>query len=133
MEPVARILIVDDHEMLRRGLRALLSGDARWVVCGEGENGKVGVEKVRQLAPDLVILDVTMPVMNGLDAAREIRQFAPSIKILVFSMHDSPAMRTEFRRVGADAFVLKSAAATELTAMVERLLLSDKTNSVETR
>lgn len=118
----ARVLIVDDHQVLRDGLRSLLAGDSRWEVCGEATDGQEAINKVRDLHPDLVILDVTMPVKNGLIAAREIRLLAPSAKILMFSMHESPTMRAELKRVGADGFVLKSAASSDVIAAVARLL-----------
>ena len=118
----ARILIVDDHELLRRGVRSLLSGDSRFEVCGEAENGQEGIEKVRELNPELVTLDVSMPVLNGLEAARQIRRLFPSIKILILSMHDSPQMAEELRQAGADAVMVKIAPAGELVATVERLL-----------
>lgn len=124
MSSRARILIADDHQVLRQGVCALLSGDGRWSVCGEAQDGQEAVAKVAELNPDLVVLDVTMPVMNGLEAAREIRKLAPATKIVIFSMHDSPAMKTEFLKIGADAFVLKSQAANELTATIARLLQS---------
>jgi DNA-binding NarL/FixJ family response regulator len=124
MGPSARILIADDHETLRRGVRSLLGANSSWEVCGEAEDGKEAIEKVRELNPDLVILDVTMPVMNGLEAAVQIHRIAPSVKILIFSMHDSPTLKAEFERVGADAFVVKSAPSGELISAVARLLES---------
>jgi CheY-like chemotaxis protein len=116
-----RILIADDHEAVRRGVRSLLTRDAL-EICGEAENGKEALEKVRELKPDLVILDVSMPVMNGFEAAREIRRFAPRTKIVLFSVHDSPQIIEIAKRAGADAYVLKSAAGTDLKVTVKRLL-----------
>jgi CheY-like chemotaxis protein len=118
---VTRILIVDDHEAIRRGIRSLLSRDSL-EICGEAENGKQALEKVRELKPDLVILDVSMPVMNGLEAAREIRRFAPRTKIVILSVHDSPQIIEIAEKAGADAYVLKSAADTDLNVTVKRLL-----------
>src|SRR5690242_10663478 len=103
-----RVLVVDDHQVMRKGVRALLESDSAWEVCGEAENGRLAVEKTRELNPDLVILDLTMPEMNGLEAARQIRQVSPQTKIVIFSMHESPQVRKEARDAGADAFVSKS-------------------------
>jgi len=91
-------------------------------ICGEDENGKQALEKVRELKPDLVILDISMPVMNGLEAAREIRRFAPRTKIVILSVHDSPQIIEIAEKAGADAYVLKSAADTDLNVTVKRLL-----------
>jgi len=118
---VTRILIVDDHEVIRRGIRSLLTRDSL-EICGEAENGKQALEKVRELKPDLVILDVSMPVMNGLEAAREIRRFAPRTKIVILSVHDSPQIIEIAKKAGADAYVLKSAADKDLNVGVKRLL-----------
>jgi DNA-binding NarL/FixJ family response regulator len=119
---VAQILIADDHDVLRRGLRALLSRNPRWEVCGEAVNGEQAVKKVRELKPDLVILDISMPVMNGLQAAEEISRVAPSVKILIFSMHDSPQLAEAARQAGADAFVQKSSPSSELIGTLQHLL-----------
>src|SRR6266699_996329 len=118
---VTRILIVDDHEAMRRGIRSILTRDSV-EICGEAENGKQALEKVRELKPDLVTLDISMPVMNGVEAAREIRRFAPGTKIVILSVHDSPQMKEIAKQAGADAYVLKSAADRELNVTVKRLL-----------
>ena len=107
---------------MRKGVRALLDNDPAWDVCGEAENGRQAIEKTRELSPDLVILDLTMPEMNGLEAARQIRKLAPATKIVIFSMHESPQVRKEARDAGADAFVSKSALAQELTGTAKKLL-----------
>ncbi len=100
----------------------VLAQEPRFQICGEAENGRDAVAKVRQLRPDAVILDVSMPVMNGLEAAREIRRVAPSTKIIMFSMHDSFQMIETAREAGADAFVLKSAAGQDLVQAIRDLL-----------
>ncbi|HET9402634.1 MAG TPA: response regulator transcription factor [Candidatus Acidoferrales bacterium] len=117
-----RVLVVDDHQVMRKGVRALLESDSTWEVCGEAENGRLAVEKTRELSPDLVILDLTMPEMNGLEAARQIRLVSPQTKIVIFSMHESPQVRKEARDAGADAFVSKSSMAEMLTATAKDLL-----------
>jgi len=99
-----RVLIADDHELVRKGLGAIFSGEPGWTVCGEAANGQEAVDLVAKLHPDLVLLDITMPLMNGLTAAAKIRQLAPATKILIVSMHDSPVAAREALKAGADAF-----------------------------
>jgi DNA-binding NarL/FixJ family response regulator len=120
-----KILLADDHEVVRRGVRTLLNGPSDWDVCGEAENGQQAVEKVLELKPDLVILDVSMPVMNGIEAARRIHQSAPAVKIVIFSMHDSPQIAQQAAEAGASACLLKSDAASDLQRVVAGLLKSD--------
>jgi DNA-binding NarL/FixJ family response regulator len=97
---VAEILIVDDSAILRKSLRSCIEQNTDWHVCGEAENGRVAVEKVRGLQPDLVILDFAMPVMNGLDAAREITIIAPSTPLLLFTMLASSQITREAKAAG---------------------------------
>lgn len=118
-----RLLIADDHEFVRMSLRMILGGNPDWKVCGEATDGKQALEKVAALAPDAVILDLFMPVMNGFEAAAEIRRIAPSTKIVFFSLHDLAATAI---RQGGDAFVKKSDAAKELTPTLERVLKQHK-------
>jgi DNA-binding NarL/FixJ family response regulator len=122
MQKSYRVLIVDDHQVMRKGIRALLENDPAWQVCGEAENGRQAVEKARELRPDLIILDLTMPEMNGLEAARQIRNSSPDAKIVIFSMHESPQVRKESRDAGANAFVSKSALGDELSSISKKLL-----------
>ena len=103
-----RIMIADDHEAIRRGLRAALTA-AGWEVCADVMNGKDAVEKAAELKPDLIILDISMPVMGGLDAARLIRRADPSAKIVIFTMHESQQIRDEISRIGAQGYAVKSA------------------------
>jgi DNA-binding NarL/FixJ family response regulator len=113
-----RIVVADDFETLRRGLIAIL-GEA---VCGEAENGQQAIQRVVELRPHLVILDLTMPVMNGFEAARAIRSLAPETKILVFSMHDGNAVKQEALRAGADRLLSKTTKAEEILQTVAELL-----------
>lgn len=117
----ARILVVDDYQVARKTIRSLLTWHSMHV-CGEAENGKQAVEKVQELHPDLVLLDINMPVMNGVQAAYEIRRIAPSTKIIFFTIHDSPETIAASRAIGADAFIPKASAGTELIPAVQRLL-----------
>ena len=125
-----RLLVVDDHEIVRIGVRILLADREHWEICGEAQDGIEAIEKVVQLSPDVVILDLTMPLMNGLDAAQRIRQIAPSTKIVFFSIHDMP---TTARLAGADAFVSKSCAAEDLERTINHILASGGRPSVSGR
>jgi len=109
-----RILIVDDHEMLRRGVESIIKRNSLGGVCGEAQNGEEAIRKVQELQPDLVILDVSMPVMSGLEAAREIRRIAPATKIVILTMHNSTQIVDAVRDAGADALVVKTEAASNL-------------------
>jgi DNA-binding NarL/FixJ family response regulator len=116
-----KILIADDHEAVRRGLRSAVVS-AGWDLCGEAVHGKEAVEKVEQLNPDLVILDLSMPVMNGLEAAREIRKKAPRVKIVGFTMHESAQVREQTLMIGFHALAAKSAPLGNLLATVKSIL-----------
>src|SRR5215472_13317271 len=116
-----RILVADDHEVVRRGLCGLLGAQTDWEICGEASNGREAVEKALQLRPDVVILDVGMPVLNGLEATRQILKASPQIKILVLTLHDADQVVQEVLNAGARGFLLKSDAARDLVAAVEAL------------
>ena len=114
-----RILIVDDHEAVRAGVRVILSSREGLEVCGEAANGREAVAKARQLMPDLVILDVTMPVLDGFSAAREIHKLLPDVAILLLSMHESPNMLNIAKSSGASGYVAKSEGAAVLLRAVD--------------
>lgn len=103
-----RILVADDHEAIRRGIRALLETQDGWKVCGEAENGQDAVEKTKALRPDIVILDISMPVLSGFGAARLIKERFPDVPILAYSMYRSSAFVEEARRIGLGGYVAKS-------------------------
>jgi DNA-binding NarL/FixJ family response regulator len=121
----SRILIIDDHEVVRTGVRTLLAGNPEWDICGEASDGMQALDKVLALAPDVVILDLSMPALNGFEVALAIRKVAPSTKIVFFSMHEAPATA---RTVGGDAFVAKASAAKDLPLALERVLQSSKSS-----
>ena len=116
-----RILVVDDHEVLRRGLRAVLEAHASWKVVGEAVNGRDAVEMAKQLKPDLIIMDINMPEVNGLEATREILEMAPQTAVLILTIHESEQMVREAVKAGARGFVLKSHASRDLVRAVEAL------------
>ncbi len=89
------ILIVDDSALMRRVLRSTIEKDSEWEVCGEAENGKIAVEKVKELHPVVVFLDLQMPVMNGLEAARQINAIAPKTEMLMYTMHNSEQVQKD--------------------------------------
>ena len=116
-----RVLIVDDHELVRRGLKDILRG-TEFEVCGEAQNGQEGLAQTMSLRPALVLLDMSMPVLTGLQAAAKIRQVLPETKILIITMHDSPQMEIEARAAGADAYITKMAAAGSLVEAMRALV-----------
>jgi DNA-binding NarL/FixJ family response regulator len=114
-----RILVVDDHPIVRQGLKTLLEGRSGWEVVGEASDGMEAIEKAGQLHPDVMVLDVTMPRMNGLEACRAIRRTSPELEILFVTQHDSPQMMREALDAGARGYVVKSNAARDLLEAVE--------------
>ena len=120
----ARLLIVDDHEIFRRGLRALLEPSCDWQICGEAVDGFDAVEKCKSLRPDIVVLDVSMPRLNGLEAAKLISRVNPESKIVIITQHDSPQIRSAAIEAGAKAFVTKSAVGSELVSALRNLILT---------
>jgi DNA-binding NarL/FixJ family response regulator len=116
-----RILIADDHELARNGIRALLETHPGWEVCGEAKDGRESVELAAATNPDVVLLDIGMPNLNGLEAARQILMVAPDTAILILTMHDSDNVIREVLRAGARGFILKTDAGRDLVAAVEAL------------
>jgi two-component system NarL family sensor kinase len=120
-----RILIADDHDVLRRGIRTMLESDPNLEVCGEAVDGKDALEKTLSQAPDLVILDINMPIMNGLDVLRQIVRQRPETKVLAFSVHDSKQIVEEILAAGAHSYLSKATAGQHLVHEV-RLLLNGR-------
>jgi DNA-binding NarL/FixJ family response regulator len=116
-----RIIVVDDHAVVRRGVRALLESQPGWEVVAEATTGREAVALARQLRPDIVILDLSLPELNGLDATRQILKEAPRTEVLVLTMHHSEELARNVLHVGARGYVLKSDADDDLIAAVESL------------
>jgi DNA-binding NarL/FixJ family response regulator len=116
-----RILVADDHAVVRRGVRALLESQPGLEVCCEASTGVEAIDYVKKSKPDLVLLDLTMPEMNGLEVARVIRDESPETEVLIFTMHFSEDVAREVLRCGARGYVLKSDADTELVAAVRHV------------
>jgi len=114
-----RILVADDHEIVRQGLRALLEAQPGWQVVAEAIDGREALDKAKRLHPDVVVLDVSMPNLNGLEATRQIRKALPQTEVLILTMHDSEQLVREVLEAGARGYVLKSDAGRELVTAVE--------------
>jgi len=120
--PNVHILVADDHEIMRMGIRNLLECRPHWKVCAEAGTGQEAINKARQYNPDVIIMDITMPVMNGLDAASYIMKSQPQIPIVLFSLYLSQDLITNFESTGIRAAVAKGDAARDLVDAVETVL-----------
>ena len=116
-----RILIADDHEIVRQGIRALIESHPGWEVCAEAVDGKDTIQKVEQARPDLVALDIGMPNLNGLDAARLILRDNPKVKILFLTVYDTDQAAKTAIQIGAKGLILKSDAGRELVGAIETI------------
>ena len=116
-----RVLISDDHSFIRRGLRTILEANEQCEICGEADNGSKTLELAMQLAPDILILDISMPPPNGLEIAAQLRQSLPDTKILLITMHDSEEMLRAAAATGASGYLLKSDAEELLMVALHRL------------
>jgi DNA-binding NarL/FixJ family response regulator len=111
---MTRVLIVDDHAAIRRGVQSILQSAPEWEFCGEADNGREAVRMAEELKPEVIIMDVSMPVLNGLEATRLIRDSLPATKILLLTLHSSAELVRSAFRAGARGYVLKSDAEHEL-------------------
>ena len=116
-----RILIADDHELVRRGVRSVLRTRPDIEICGEAMDGQDAVEQARLLSPDLIIMDISMPRLNGLEATREIRRILPTTNVLILSQHNSPEMMRQALNAGARGYVIKTAISGDLFTAIDKL------------
>ena len=115
-----RVLLVDDHELMRRGLALLLKAEDDTVVVGQAAEASLGVELARTLAPDVVLMDVSMPGTSGMQATRQIKQETPGIRVIGLSMHDMDGVRESMLAAGADDYLTKDAPPEDLLAAIRR-------------
>lgn len=118
----AQLLIVDDHEMARAGLRAMLSGEATITIVGEAANGDAAVRLCRELQPDLILMDMRMPVMDGLAATRAIKAESPLTRILMVTMHEDPDYLVQALKAGVTGYLLKDASRREVLQAIRQVL-----------
>ena len=116
-----RILVADDHDIIRRGLKQLLTSRPGWEVCGEAKTGREAVALAEQLKPEIVVLDISMPDLNGLEAARRIHKLFPKTGILILTLHFSDQLLRDIVEAGARAYIMKSDADRDLVSAVEAL------------
>jgi DNA-binding NarL/FixJ family response regulator len=121
MKKTVRILIADDHDIVRRGMRPLIESEWGWEICGEARNGREAVALAETLKPDVVVLDVAMPELNGVDATRQIKRALPDTEVLVFTGTESEALVHQLFAAGARGCVLKSDAAEHLIPAIKAL------------
>ena len=116
-----RILIADDHPVVRAGLRTLLESREGWEICAEAANGREAVEKAGKLKPDVAVLDIGMPLCNGIEATRQIKKTSPGTEILILTMHDSESVVQEVLAAGARGYILKDDADLRLIQAVDTI------------
>ena len=118
---MVRVLLADDHEVLRRGLRQIIEDQPGWTVCGEAATGREAVDLATQEKPDIAVVDISMPELNGLEATRQIRRASPRTEVLVFTMHENESLVREVLSAGARGYLMKSDAARHIVAAIEAL------------
>jgi DNA-binding NarL/FixJ family response regulator len=117
-----RLLLADDHAIVRKNLREIIELKTDSVIVGEAKNGQEAVQMAKEFAPDIALVDISMPGIDGLDAARQIRQQSPKTKILILTMHDAGPMLAKIRQTGVDGYLLKSEAPKGLPLAINALL-----------
>jgi DNA-binding NarL/FixJ family response regulator len=114
-----KVIVADDHTIVRKGLCAILEGETDIEVVGEAEDGREAIKKVEQFQPDVVLLDITMPILNGLEATRQLSKRFPKLKILILTMHDNEEYVFETLRAGASGYLVKRSAPNELISAIQ--------------
>lgn len=120
-----RVLLVDDHTIVRQGLRALLDSHEDIEVVGEAENGREAFEKTEQMIPDIVVLDITMPNLNGIEATRQIKKLNPEIKVIILTVHDNEEYVHQVLQAGASGYLLKESAVSDLVSAINAIKKGD--------
>jgi two-component system, NarL family, response regulator NreC len=133
-----KVLIVDDHTFIRRGIQSILDSSPEWQFCGEADNGVAAIRLAAELKPDIIIMDVSMPGLNGLEATRVIHEAQPEIKILLLTLHQSVEILRSAFQAGAQGYLLKSEAEQELQRALrsitdEQVYISPKVDSDDAR
>jgi len=126
-----KVLLVEDHTILRKGLCSLLENEYGIEVIGEAENGREAIEKAENLLPDIVVLDISLPLLNGLEVTRQLKKRFPEIKILILTMHTSDEFVFEILNAGAKGYIVKKAAPNELVAAIHAVYLGQSFFSPE--
>jgi PAS domain S-box-containing protein len=116
-----RILVVDDHEFVRKGISSILAQDSSLTLCGEAVDGRDAIEKAQLLRPDVVVMDISMPRLNGLDATREIKRLVPTAEVIILSQHENPEMIRQAAQAGARGYVAKSSVSSELVSALTKV------------
>src|ERR1700751_6040013 len=116
-----RLLIVDDHEIFRRGVRALLLEQTSFAVCGEAVDGQEAIDKARDLKPDVIVMDVSMPRLNGLEATHQIRNFLPDCKVLILTQHENPEIARQALKAGARGYLVKTSVSKDLVSVLTKI------------
>jgi DNA-binding NarL/FixJ family response regulator len=117
-----RFIVVDDQPFMRKAVRRLIEAHLGWEVCAEASDGQEAVEKVKNLAPDVVVMDLVMPRLSGIDAARQISEQSPDVQVLILTLHSLPDLVNAARDAGAKAFILKSDSPWRLVSTIEELV-----------
>lgn len=117
-----KIILAEDHNIVREGLKKLLEEDSKIIITGEAKNGKEAVELAAKLLPDLILMDISMPILNGIEATKKIKKQLPSIKILVLSMYDNEEYIKEVMNAGANGYLLKEALAEHLVSAIKTVI-----------
>ncbi len=120
-----KVLLAEDHTIVRQGLRSLLDGETEIEVVGEAEDGRQAIEQAQRLLPDVVLMDITMPILNGLEATRQIKKLFPQVKVLVLTVHSTEEYIFQILRAGASGYVVKQAAVSELVQAIQAVYRGD--------
>lgn len=118
----SRIFVADDHDVVREGIKSLLKSKPEWTICGEAVDGLDAVSGIRELKPDVAVLDISMPGLNGLDVASRVSRENPGLRILIFTMHSGNSLVNAAREAGAHGLVLKSFASRDLIRALEIII-----------